>query len=249
MYKDTAKWLMTFTPIAAVITLALTLGPRTEAVGEAGLLTWVCEFPIATAAVVLTMLATVLIVALCRYVLLAEATPWTQLRTDQKWWSTAFSNHAVGMPLFPAATDFTIAETNAATDNASAAEQTALAATTQRIQTLSENLNAKKRFNRFSWGYGICMIVIVTGLTVAAFSLPATPDPVTKPTQVSIVMSAGAETRFTEITGCTTPLTDKTTAVAVGGLWTHPVLRLIGPGCRALDHILPRDLGIIITPK
>lgn len=249
MYKDTAKWLLTFTPIAAVITLALTLGPRTEAIAEAGLLKWVCEFPIATAAVVLTLLAAALIVALCRYVLLAEATPWTQLRTDQKWWSEAFSDHAVGMPLFPAATDFTNAETSAATANASAAEQTALAATTLRIQTLSENLNAKKRFKQFSWGYGICMIVIVTGLAVASFSLPATPDPVTKPTKVSLIMPAGAETRFTEITGCTTPLTDKTTAVAVGGLWTHPTLRLIGPGCTTSDHTLPRDLGIIITPR
>lgn len=249
MYKDTAKWLLTFTPIAAVITLALTLGPRTEAIASAGPFKWIYEFPIATAAVVLTLLAAVLIVALCCYVLLAEATPWTQLRTDQKWWSKAFSHHAVGMPLFPAATDFTNAETSAATGNASAAEQTALAATTLRIQTLSENLNAKKRFKRFSWGYGICMIVVVTGLAVATFSLPATPDAVTKPTKVSIVMPAGAESRFTEITGCTTPLDDKTTAVAVGGLWTHPTLRLIGPGCTASDHILPSELGIIVTPK
>lgn len=249
MYKDTAKWLLTFTPIAAVITLALTLGPRAEAIANAGLLNWACEFPIATAAVVLTLLAAVAIVALCSYALLAEASPWTQLRTDEKWWSKAFSDHAVGMPLFPASTDFTDAETRAVTGKASPAEQTGLAATTLRIQALSESLNAKARFKRFSWGYGICMIAILGGLAVAAFSLPVTPDPVTKPTKVSIIMPAEAESRFTEITGCTTPLDDNTTAIAVGGLWSHPTLRLIGPGCTASDRTLPSDLGIIITPK
>jgi hypothetical protein len=247
VYKDTAKWLLTFTPITAVVTLALTLAPRVDAVAGAGFMNWVCEFPIATAAVVLTLFATVLIVALCSYVLLAEATSWTTLRTSGNWWSKAFSEHAVGMPLFPASTDFATAETKATTDDASSAEQTALAATSRRILELSESLNAKVRFKRFSWGYGISMLVIVTGLSVAAVSLPATADPVTKPTKVSILMPTGTENRFSETTGCAT--LDGTTAIAVRGLWNHPTLRLIGLGCPAGDWTPTNDLGIVITPK
>lgn len=247
MYKDTAKWLLTFTPITAVITLALTLGPRIETVASAGLLNWVCEFPVATAAVVLTVIATVVIIILCSYVLLAEASPWTELRTNDTWWSEAFSKHVVGMPLFPSANDFETAETRASTDTASAAEHTALAATTSRIQALSESLNAKDRFKKFSWGYGACMIVILGGLAVAAFSLPAVPDPVTKPTAVSLNMPAGAANRFSEMTGC--PKLDEVTAIAVGGLWSHPTLRLIGPGCPTTDWTPPDDLGVIVTPK
>ncbi|WP_313674181.1 hypothetical protein [Mycolicibacterium sp.] len=246
MYKDTAKWLLTFTPITAVITLALTLGPRLNAIVGIGLDGWVRRFPVATAAIVLTLAATVAVVALCRYVLLAEATPWTELRKSPTWWSRAFSDHAVGMPLFPASTDFEAAEIRATTDEATSAQQSALAATTLRIQALSETLNAKARFLRFSWGYGICMLLIVTGLSVAAFSVPATPEAVTKPTKVAILLPDGAERRFTETTGCAT--LDGTTAVAVGGLWDHPAIRLIGPGCPAGQWTPPDDLGMVITP-
>ena len=247
MYKDTAKWLLTFTPITAVVTLALTLGPRVDAIAGAGFVNWVCEFPVATGAVVLTLFAAVVIVALCSYVLLAQATPWTELRTSATWWSKAFSEHAAGMPLFPASTDFEAAETRATTDSATSAEQTALAGTTLRIQALSETLNAKARFKRFSLGYGVCIVLIVAGLSVAAFSLPATPDAVTKPTKVSILLPAGTENRFAETTGCAT--LDGTTVVAVQGLWNHPTLRLIGPGCPAGDWTPSNDLGIVVAPK
>ncbi len=145
MYKETAKWLLTFAPIAAVIALVLTLRPSVEAVGGAGPAAWVREYPAATAAIVVTVLATVALVLLCRWVLLAGATPWSSLRRDADWWSRAFSEHAVGMPLFPASTDFDRAELRATTDEATSAEHSALAATTLRIQTLSEALNAEAR--------------------------------------------------------------------------------------------------------
>lgn len=245
MYKDTAKWLLTFAPITAVITLALTLGPRLNAVVGVGFLGWVRRFPLASAAIVLTLGATVAIVVLCRYVLLTEATPWTELRKSADWWSKAFSDHAVGMPLFPASTDFEAAEIRATTDEATSAEQSALAATTLRIQALSETLNAKARFVRFSWGYVICMLVVLAGLSVAAFSVPATPEAVTKPTKLSLLLPPGTEHRFTEATGCAS--LGGSTAVAVGGLWDHPAIRLIGPGCPAGEWTAPEDLGMVIT--
>lgn len=247
MYKDTAKWLLTFAPITAVITLALTLGPRLNAMVGVGFAGGVSQFPLAAAAVALTVLATVAIVALCGYVLLAEASPWTELRTSPEWWSRAFSDHAVGMPLFPASTDFEAAETRAATDEATGAEQSALAATTLRIQALSETLNAKDRFQRFVWGYAVCIVLIVGGLSVVAFSLRATPEAVTQPTEVSLLLPAGTEQRFTEATGCTG--LPGTTAVAVGGLWDRPALRLLGPGCPAGEWTPPAELGILVTPR
>lgn len=247
MYKDTAKWLLTFAPITAVITLALTLGPRLNAVVGVGLAGWVSRFPVASAAVALTVAATVAIVVLCGYVLLAQASPWTTLRTSPRWWSEAFSEHAVGLPLFPASTDFEAAETRAATDEATGAEQSALAATTLRILALSENLNAKARFRRFVWGYVISLVIILVGLSVAAFSLRATPEAVTRPTEVSLLLPAGAEQRFTEATGCAS--LQGANAVAVGGLWDRPAMRLLGPGCPEGEWTPPAGLGILVTPR
>jgi hypothetical protein len=246
VHKDTAKWLLTFTPITAVIALVLTIRPSIEAVGAAGPRAWIRQFPAATVAIVMTALATVVLVVLCRSVLLATATEWSTLRRDVEWWSGAFSKHAVGMPLFPSSSDFDDAELRALTEQATPAEHTALAATTLRVQALSEEMNAQARLTKFSWAYGVCMAVIVAGLATATFSLSVTPEAVTKPTAASLYLPGdGAANRFTEATGCVS--VQGTTAIAVRGLWSNPTLRLIGPGCR--DAEWTPTSGVLVTAR
>jgi hypothetical protein len=247
MYKDVAKWLMTFTPISAFLTLTLTFAPRADAIIGMGFSQWVCAFPLVAASVVVTLIATVVIIVMCSRVLLVEAGKWTDLQKKENWFSAAFSDHAVGLPLFPASDNYTEAETKARSDQASPAEQTALAATSRRILELSESQNARDRFKEFSIAYVICTVLILAGLAIATVGLPANPDPVTKPTPVSILMQPGTEERFSAASGCVTM--QGTTAIAVGGLWNRPKLQLIGPGCPSGEWTAPVDLGATIAPK
>jgi hypothetical protein len=156
------------------------------------------------------------------------------------------SKHAVGVPLFAASTEYDDAETKAQSGSASAAEQSAIVATSARILALSAEQNAKARFESFRIGYAICMLLIAGGLIFSAVSLPATPDPVTKPAKVSLVMPPGNEARFVAATGCQSLAT--TTAVAVGGLWNRPRLRLVGQGCPLGDWTPTPDLNGVIVP-
>ncbi|WP_396908174.1 hypothetical protein [Mycolicibacterium sp.] len=245
MYKDTAKWLLTFTPIAAIVTLALTLAPRVGAIAATGFTHWVVANPIATAAVALTLFAAAIIVVLCSHVLLAKPRPWTELRADDEWCSKAFSDDAVGVPLFGSSTSYEKIEVAALQNDATAAEQTALAATSRRMLELSEAQNAEARFKRFIWGYGICMVIIVAGMCIATAGVPLAPDAVTKPTKVSILLPPDGESRFTEETQCAT--VTGTTAIAVRGLWDRPVLRLFGPGCTQAEWTPTAE--ILIAPK
>lgn len=247
MYKETAKWLLTFVPITALVTLALGFAPRFAAMKAAGFVNWVREFPLVTAAAAVTAGLTVVIIVMCCKVLLAEPTAWKTLRADTTWLSKAFSEHAVGVPLFADSTAYQTAESKALTATASAAEQGALADTSRRILELSEAHNARDRFKRFSAVYVICTILIIAGASVVTATLPATPDGVTKPTQVAIFMPPGTENQFVTATGCTSLAS--TTAIAVGGLWNRPKLRLIGQGCPVEDWTPPENLGIVITPK
>ncbi|GAB88157.1 hypothetical protein [Gordonia rhizosphera] len=251
---ETAKWLMTFVPITIIITLVLAVASQGSAIQTVGVTTWICEHLLATIGLICTLLAVGVIVFLCRNVLLAEADKWSDLKSQAGWFSDAFSKHAVGLPLFPASDDFTRAEAKAASD-ATAAEYNALTTTTQRIIELSEAENTRKEFRKFSIGYIICLLVIIIGLVVSFVSIataPTSPEEITKPTSVTIHMphmppTAEDQKKFTANTGCT--VLGETTAIAVGGFWDHPKLRLIGPGCTTSDWTPPDDLGIVIVPK
>lgn len=251
MHKDAAKWLITFAPISAFLALVLTFAPRANAIIAMGFLSWARHYPLTAIVVGLATVATVVIICKCSTVLLAEADTWAELekKEEGKWFSDAFSKHAVGLPLFAASSHYTEAETRARSGDATAtaAEQSALAATSLRVLALSEADNARDRFKKFIPVYVICTLVIVVGLIVAAVGLPSIPDPVTKPAQVSILMQPGTEDRFTAASGCQALKT--TTAIAVGGLWDRPQLRLVGPGCPTVDWTAPEGLDATIVPK
>ncbi len=251
MRKDIAKWLLTFAPLTAVFTLTLTIAPRINT--SAGISSWIRGNPIPVGAIVTTVLATFTLIALGCYVMQAEATPIRELRErcHANWLSNAFSTHAVGLPHF-AASDIYEAAANrvSAGESTAPGEQAAVAETNGRILELSEADNTRKRFKIFSWGYAICMITIVAGLTTAALSLPTTLDPVTKPTPVTLHLTPEAQALFTEATSCTTVA--DTSAIAIAGRWDHPTLRLAGPGCDAettRNWVPPNNLDILATPK
>lgn len=247
MYKEAAKWLLTFVPISTVVALALTLASRFDGIEAVGLWNWINEFPWISGAVLATVAATVVVIVMCCRVLLAEAGAWNDLRSDADWLSKAFSEHAVGIPLFKDSSAYEAADLKETDGQATSAEQTALATTSRRILELSEAENARAKFEKFTWCYSVCAVVIVVGLGVATAGLPSTPDAVTKPTKVSILMQPGTENQFVATTGCAS--LDDTTAIAVGGLWSKPELRLIGQGCPAGDWTPPDDLGAVVAPK
>ncbi len=248
MHKDTAKWLITFAPISAFLALVVTFAPRANAIIAMGFPSWARHYPLTAFAIGASIVATVAIIVQCSRVLLAEADIWAELekKDDGNWFSDAFSKHAVGLPLFPASSHYTEAETRARSGDATAAtaaEQSALAATSLRVLAHSEADNARDRFKKFIPVYAICTLVILVGSIAAAVG----PDAVTKPAQVSILMQPGTEDRFTAASGCQALKT--TTAIAVGGLWDRPLLRLFGPGCPTVDWTAPEGLDATIVPK
>lgn len=246
MNKDTAKWLLTFVPIPTFLALAVGLGSRFTAVEETGLIGWAREFPIPAIAVGVTVLATIVIIWTCCWVLVAGPTELAVLKNNSNWWSAAFSKHAVGEPTFSNSDAFRTADNKRVSQTASDTEIKALDDTIQRIVALSEKLNARSRFICFIWAFGACAVLIVAGLSTAIATLPTTPDAVTKPTKVSILVPPDTEPRLAAATGCAS-MRD-TTIVAVSGLWNKPKLRLIGKGCPLGTWTLPVDLNAVITP-
>lgn len=246
MHKDTAKWLLTFVPIPTFLALAVGLGARFTAINETGVINWARQCPIPAIAVAVTVLATLAIIGTCCWVLVAGPTKLAVLKDNSNWWSAAFSKHAVGEPIFSNSGAFRTADNKRVNGTASETEIKALDDTIQRIVALSEKLNARSRFICFIWAFGCCAVLIVAGLSTAIATLPTTPDAVTKPTKVSILMPPGTEPRLTTATGCT--CMQDTTAIAVSGLWNRPKLRLIGKGCTPGTWTPPTDLDAVIAP-
>jgi hypothetical protein len=233
-------------PIPTFLALAIGLGPRYAAIEEVGIVSWVCQFWVATLAVGLTLVATVVIMGLCCNVLLAGPSKLTDLTANLDWLSKAFSTYAVGAPIFSDADAFRTADDNRVAGKATADDKKALTDTIQRIVALSENLNARARFKTFASLLPVCALVIVVGLFVLGAALPTMPDAVTKPTRVSIFIPPGTESGFVTATGCS--CLHDTTAVAVSGLWNRPMLRLIGKGCTNVEWTPPADLHAVIAP-
>jgi hypothetical protein len=248
VHKDTAKWLLTFVPIPTFLALAIGLGTRFTAITQVGIIDWTCQFPVPAVAVALTAIATVLIIGACCWVLLAGPTSLATLKEKPNWWSDAFSQHGVGEPYFKSSDRYNEADEVRAEGKATDAQISALADTMQRIIALSEDLTTRSRFRCFMWIFGSCALVIVIGLSTATATLPTTPDAVTKPTKVSILVPPGTEPRLAAdfaAAGCT--CFHDTTAIAVSGLWNNPTLRLIGKGCRTGTWTPATDLNAVIT--
>lgn len=176
MHKDTAKWLLTFVPIPAVLALGVGLGGRFTAIMQVGVISWVREFPVPVIAVVITILATIGIIAACCWVLVAGPTDLDKLKQDPDWWSDAFSKHGVGEPYFQDSDQYRCADDKRVDRSASEAEIDALAETIQRIRSLSEELTVRRRFKSFGTILGGCAVLIVVGLLVATATLAATPE-------------------------------------------------------------------------
>jgi hypothetical protein len=246
VYKDTAKWLLTFLPISTFVALAVGLAPRYEAIEGAGFRDWVCGNRLAFTATLVTLAATVVIIIMCCAVLLTGPTDLAALRADETWWSTAFSQHGVGEPMFTDSSAFDRVANPPAGMTVSEAQAKAYNDTIPRITKLSEDLKTRARFKCFAYVFVVCTVLIGVGLSVATATLPATPEAVTKATKVSIFIPPGTEARFVKATGCVS-LHD-TTAVAVGGTWAHPKLRLIGTGCPTRLWTPGTELDAVVAP-
>lgn len=249
MHKDTAKWLLTFVPIPTFLALAVGLGTRFTAITQVGIIDWACQFPAPAIAVAVTAIATFAILIACCWVLVTGPTDLAALKKEPNWWSDAFSQYGVGQPYFTNSDGYNDTNTARAQGKATDAQIKALADTMQRIVALSEDLNTRNRFRCFLWVLGFGAAFILAGLCTATATLPTTPDAVTKPIKVSILVPPGTEPRLAAdfaAAGCTCD--HDTTAVAVGGLWNNPTLRLIGKGCQTGTWTAPADLNAVITP-
>ena len=204
--------------------------------------------PVPALAVAVTATATGVIIVACCRLLLTGPTEWDHLKDAPNDWSKAFSEAGVGEPYFKDADQFGDAERRRILGKASDTEMKALADTQQRIVAWSEDVATRKRFTRFLWTFGFCAGLILVGLGWATATLPTTPDAVTKPTRVSILVSPDAEPRLAAAfaaAGCTAR---DPAAVAVGGLWNNPTLRLVGDGCQSGTWTVPTELNAVVTP-
>jgi hypothetical protein len=250
MYKDTAKLLLGLVPVSTVVGIAFALAPTLDAIRAEGVSRWVIDHPAVTIGVVASLLGVLGVVAACSYVLLAASGKWTDLRSNADWFSKAFSDHAVGLPYFLDSTAFESAESKIAQNDAGITgdDREAVAKVRERTLALSERLEAARRFKRFTWAYVVCILAIVGGAGAVLTTLPGASDPITAPVTVQLHLPASAEAGFVRGTHCSSSKT--TTAVAVGGFWSDPELRLYGPGCD-LANWWPNHskLDIVITPK
>jgi hypothetical protein len=246
VHKDVAKWLLTFVPISSFIALTVGLAPRYAAIESAGLGTWVCDNHLAAGAILVTTVATIGIIAACAVVLLTGPTDLIELRADQTWWSNAFSQHGVGEPVFTDSSAFDLVASPPTGMTVSDAQAKAYNDVIPRIIKLSEELKTRTRFRWFLCAFVVCTVIIGAGLSVATATLPTTPDAITKPTKVSILVPPGAEARLAEATGCTD--LRQITAVAMPGSWAHPKLRLFGKGCSTALWTPGLELGAVAVP-
>lgn len=248
VHKETAKWLLTFVPIPTFLALALGLGNRFTAITEVGVVDWVRQFPVPALAIAATAIATAVIIAACCRLLLTGPIDWRDLKDSPDLWSKAFSEAGVGEPYFKSVDRFSDFEQKRIRGTATDAEMKALADTQQRIVAWTEDVGTRERFNRFLWTFGICAGVILLGLGCAMATLPTTPEAITKPSKVAILVSPDAQPRLAAAfaaAGCTGR---DTTVVAVGGLWNNPELRLVGDGCQSGRWTVPADLNAVVLP-
>lgn len=261
MHKDTAKLLLTFVPIPTFVVLALGLGPRYEAISQIGLAAWFDENPTPSIAFVLAAIAAILIAVMCCFVLLAGPRDLAELIKDDNWLSNAFNRDAVGEPVFTDSSAFKNVgdKSKFNDDTVSEWQRKAYNETAARLTLLSEDQRTRCRFKWFMWIYVVCSLVLLGGVAVATATLPATPEPITKPTLVAIHVPPDAEEELLEQTGCVkvekpdatsnapSP-TEEAIAIAVGGTWAHPDIRLIGPNCIENDWTPTPDLNAVVAP-
>ncbi|HSS11322.1 MAG TPA: hypothetical protein VLL25_15660, partial [Acidimicrobiales bacterium] len=94
----------------------------------------------------------------------------------------------------------------------------------------------------------VCILAIVGGAATVLTTLPAASGAITAPVTVQLHLPATAEAGFLNGTHCGAIAT--TTAVAVGGFWNDPMLRLYGPGCDSAQWSPNHSkLDVVITPK
>lgn len=276
MYKETAKWLLTFVPIPTFVVLALSLAPRYEAISRLGLHAWICANPAPASAFLLAAIAAIAITVACSFVLLA-APNLDELLDDDPKLSDAFSKHGVGEPVFPDATAFKEMGKAIRTkpDEVPAWKIGAYHDTTERLKGHSEELSARLRFTVFVWVLVLGGLVLFGGLSVATATMPASPEPITTPTKVAVFAQPDAESKLRTEIECANPAAPATpqtpstdappaqtsstealntvtiegvTAIAVGGTWDHPKIRLIGPGCKQDLWTPSDDLKVVFAP-
>lgn len=251
MYKELAKYWISFVPVTALLGLGVALAPTAEQLTRLGFAAWLqargAGFAVFLA---LSCLALLAMTVLCARVLAAEPTEFDRLLENQTWLSVAFSRYGVGRPYFLDSTKFLSAELECRElDDKGAFDPRAPAVNevTARISALSADLNAKGRFTVFLWVFGIGAVLITGTALVALGSPPRGLELITEPVPVTLHVPAGELRRVSNGTGCDKPR--DADAVAVGGTWEKPRLRLFGTGCAGGEWVPSPDLHIIVTQK
>ena len=248
MYKDLAKYWIGFVPVATLISLGVALAPNADQLAQVGLSDWIDQrWPILIA-LGLVVGALIGMTWTCAYVLAAEPTKFGDLLSDANWLSDAFSKYGVGRPYFLDSSQFTDAETKSRElDDSGQFDPRASAVNdvTARVSALSADLNAKARFRTFGLTFAGGVVVVIGGVLFVLASSASGLQIITDPTPVTVHVPAGAVTSLRKATGC--QVAADTSAVAVGGTWTSPKLRLFGKGCKDIAWVPSADLHVLIT--
>lgn len=253
MYKELAKYWISFVPVTALLGLGVALAPTAEQLTRLGFAAWLQARGSGLAvALALSCLALVAMTVLCARVLAAEPTEFGKLLEEDNatWLSTAFSRYGVGRPYFLDSTKFLSAELECRVpDDKGGFDPRAAAVNevTARIAALSADVNAKCRFTAFAWVFGLGAVLITGTALFALGSPPRGLELISEPVPVTVHIPAGEVIRVTDGTGCGTPA--EADAVAVGGTWEQPRLRFFGAGCADAEWTPSTDLHILVTQK
>ncbi|MBK8446310.1 MAG: hypothetical protein IPL41_06380 [Micropruina sp.] len=249
LYKDLAKFWMAFLPVTSVVALGVPLVPTVEQITQVGWIPWVgVRWPVLVAFLV-ALAAVVAMSVLCARVLASEPTLVDTLLSDTNWLSEAFSKYGVGRPYFLDSSKFLAAELDSRKRDVNGEydkRASAVNEVTARISALSADLNAKAKFKAFWWVFCVGIAVMLAAiLFILGASGPNVVVVVIEPTPVQLHIPADQVAAVGAETGCTTP--QAVSAVAVGGTWAKPQLRLFGSGCSDAEWSPRPDLKIIIT--
>lgn len=249
MHKDTAKLLLGLVPVSTLVGIAVALAPRFDEIRAIGVERWAGDHVAVASGVVVAFVGVLGVVVAGCYVLLAAPGKWSTLRADTDWFSAAFSDHAVGVPYYLDSNAFGTVESaiEQKDQGVTNEDREAVAKVTQSILDLSERLGTKRRFRYFGWAYVICIAAIALGVGTVLARLPAAEAPIMTPTTVQLYLPASAEPAFVAGTGCRA--SQNTLAVAVGGSWDDPELRLYGAGCFDRRWFPHHSIDVVIAPR
>ncbi len=236
-FRDTAKWLIAFVPIASLTSVGALVGPRLIKGAEASTSPagWLASNIWPILGVAAAAAGVTAIVFFGAKVLAAQPSEFANLLTvDRSKLSAAFSA-GVGAPYFLDDSDFrtAMAELDVAWSAAQQAPEPTLArvvAATDMLRDWSLHNSLTEAFATFWRAFAAGVFFIVLGVLVAVSTLEPQAPEIRTPMEVRVEVQGLGASDLRSRTGCSRP--SDAVFVAIAGTWDSPVLAVDGPDCR-----------------